>query len=224
MKWNTYSNAVSQRETRRTIFSSELINEAFSNIVLDIGCGSGAVLSRANRNTQKVGLEENIVQAKIARDNVNCPIVVANATMLPFITNTVGVIALFEVLEHIPSSDHETLSKEIHRVLSAQGRIVMSVPYNNLLSKLFDPAWYFGHKHFSRSQIAQWLIGGSLYPTRIFTRAGKWEILSMINLYVCKHIFGKDMLFRQFFEGKRGHEFDTVQNGYMNLFAVGIKH
>ena len=209
MKWNPYSNGISQRETRRTIFSSELINEAFSNIVLDIGCGSGAVLSRANRNTQKVGLEDNIVQAKIARDNVNCPI---------------SVIALFEVLEHIPSSDHEKLSKEIYRVLSAHGRIVMSVPYNNLLSKLFDPAWYFGHQHFSRSQIAQWLIGGSLYPTRIFTRAGKWEILSMMNLYVCKHIFGKDMLFRQFFEGKRGHEFDTVQNGYMNLFAVGIKH
>jgi hypothetical protein len=48
-------------------------------------------------------------------------------------------------------------------------------------------------------------------------------MLAMINLYVSKWVFGKDMLFRAFFERKRQCEYDVNETGFATLFAVAEK-
>ncbi len=42
---------------------------------------------------------------------------------------------------------------EAYRVLKKGGVFYLSTPYDNFFAKIFDPAWYFGHRHYSLNRL-----------------------------------------------------------------------
>ena len=60
---------------------------------------------------------------------------------------------MFDVIEHLPKDREEECLVGIKKILKDGGLLVISTPNNSLLSKILDPAWYFGHRHYSKNVI-----------------------------------------------------------------------
>ena len=100
---------------------------------LDIGCGTGLVLSCMPPYT--VGLDINKWALKRAKTHApKTQLIQADANHLPFRRNTFSTITLFEVLEHMDRPKH--VLKEICRILDNHGILIGSVPRESPFWKL----------------------------------------------------------------------------------------
>ena len=95
--------------------------------VLDIGCGSGYLISELSKaiNAQFYGVD--VYQNEIK----NCEYKIADITEeIPFNNEMFDCVILGEVIEHVPNPDF--LLREINRVLKKDGYLIISTP--NLVS------------------------------------------------------------------------------------------
>lgn len=130
---------------------------------------------------------------------------------------------MLEVMEHINNKDNKEVLKQIKFILKNDGKLVISVPFNSWLSKIMDPAWILGHRHYSSADLRRQITRSGLFVQEIWVKGGWWEMSSMLNIYVSKWVFGKEMLGRAFFERKRQREYDSKETGFATLFAVAEK-
>ena len=105
--------------------------------VIDIGVGTGYLTYRVFGDRPIVCLDFHEPNLRKLRDKIAClslshqPMcVVGRATELPFKPGVFSNILCSEVLEHLEGD--QAAASEIGRVLSRQGRAVISVPYNGL--------------------------------------------------------------------------------------------
>ncbi|MBN1566210.1 MAG: methyltransferase domain-containing protein [Acidobacteria bacterium] len=103
---------------------------AKNNEVLDLACGNGygaALLARHARRVWALDLDDDTIQGACKnwqRDNLT--FLRGNATQLPFRSGSIDVVVTMEALEHI--KDQEELLREISRVSSANGVVLISTP------------------------------------------------------------------------------------------------
>ncbi len=93
--------------------------------VLDMACGTGygmRILSSSARTV--IGADIDLPAARSARDAG--PVVVADASALPFRTSGFDVVTTFETLEHL--EQREAFLAELARVLVPGGALVLSTP------------------------------------------------------------------------------------------------
>lgn len=115
--------------------------------VLEIGCGSGAILLPvAKRAKSTVGMDVSrncIEMAKLhsKEENVLVDLIVADAHHLPFKDSCFDIVLLPDVIEHLPMSRIDLVPKEMYRVLSQNG-----VAYVNTLwgSNPLTQDFFFG--------------------------------------------------------------------------------
>ncbi|HEV8581915.1 MAG TPA: glycosyltransferase [Thermoanaerobaculia bacterium] len=161
--------------------------------VLDLGCGVGygsRQLARAARRV--VGLDGSPPAIGFARVEFTAPnldYLVGDARVLPFPAASFDWVVCFELIEHLRES--EAVLAEIARVLSADGRLLLSTPnrpvyseargYSNpfhvrefdiaelraLLSRSFDSVVLFGQRLMAGSAI--WDLGRPWPARRIET-------------------------------------------------------
>jgi len=95
-------------------------------MILDIGCGVGAFVRRLREFSPRVaGIDvdfERVTEGGKAVPNL----ALAVGERLPFTDGSFDVVLLHEVLEHV--TDDETTLREAHRVLHADGRVVIFCP------------------------------------------------------------------------------------------------
>jgi ubiquinone/menaquinone biosynthesis C-methylase UbiE len=221
--WPRYSNSVAQRSTYRHNFSASLISQFNPNRVLDVGSGSGAGLSLLPKNIFSVGLENSERSANVSAQNLGVIVVVADASRLPFADAAFDVVSMLEVLEHIPISKVDLCLSEINYVMRDGGTAVISVPFGAWISKLADPAWIFGHRHYSKTALRELMFRAGLMVQDMQTKGGMYELLGMINLYICKWIFGRAMIAQSFFERNRRREYELKSQGFATLFVIAQK-
>ena len=124
--------------------------------ILDVGCGTGGIISQF---THAFGLD---IKFDFIKQNKELwPLnnfLVGNAENMPFPSETFDLIICTEVIEHV--DDDVKLVKEIHRILSDSGYLVLSVPCNRLLFKLLDwQLWKVRllkkghHRHYSSEEL-----------------------------------------------------------------------
>ena len=92
--------------------------------VLDIGCGDGTLLVNISTE-QKVGVDLNTPYAERMK-NANVMFVKADATHLPFKSETFDLIIASEVLEHL--DDPNSCVRCVKEALKIRGHFLVSVP------------------------------------------------------------------------------------------------
>lgn len=110
---------------------------AFSKIgscekVLDIGCGSGAFISKVTQAKKRYGcdLDKDVI-GKAKADYKNVQFKYLDSTgVLPYKDNFFDVVTSLEVLEHVV--EKEKFLMEILRVLKPGGTYILSVPHKGL--------------------------------------------------------------------------------------------
>lgn len=220
-----YSDDQSERMTGRLVLSLGLVTglEAIESL-LDIGCASGWLEQYFIENeipVRIVGIEPD--GRTLTRTKADVPgghFEVASVLQLPFKDASFDAVVMFEVLEHIPKGTEVAAFREIRRVLRPGGRFIMSTPFAHRVGTFFDPAWYFGHRHYTIERLTAYLEETALPIERSFVRGGWWEISGTILLYLSKWILDAEPPFKAKFEAERHREFVDCETGINNVFVV----
>jgi 2-polyprenyl-3-methyl-5-hydroxy-6-metoxy-1,4-benzoquinol methylase len=220
-----YDDSIKSRWTARHTFSSKLAFTTGLDLILNIGSYNGwleaTLLSYGRQSVVSIDIEQkNIRKAKQAVPQAD--FVVASAVNLPFREQAFQLITMYEVIEHIPKGWEKNCLGECNRVLHDGGALLLSTPFNVLRSKLLDPAWYLGHRHYSATQLA--FIGRMMgfVPRKTYIRGGLFEQFTVILLYIFKN-FGLEIPFKTWFESRRLSEYE--KKGFSTIFIVfGKQH
>jgi 2-polyprenyl-3-methyl-5-hydroxy-6-metoxy-1,4-benzoquinol methylase len=95
--------------------------------LLDVGCGEGQLLRRAQKYFDVHGVDVSEAGVEAARDALGRDVAeVASATALPFADGAFDVVTCLDVLEHI--DDPLVPLREISRVLAHGGTFLFSTP------------------------------------------------------------------------------------------------
>jgi len=99
---------------------------------LDIGSNLGHGITDANRPSILLDINREYLIKQ------NGSKIQANGVSLPFPSESMDLITLFEVIEHVPEMDSELMLQEVKRVIKPNGKIILSTPnkgvYGNKLS------------------------------------------------------------------------------------------
>ena len=80
-----------------------------------------------------------------------------------------------------------------------------------------DPAWYFGHRHYSLRKILPWLKQEGFEIDIIEIKGGFNELISMIIFYFFKWVFKKEMPLKSDYEYNK-----QIENGFATLFIGAV--
>ena len=95
--------------------------------ILDAGCGTGLLGIKLQSFGQVVGVDINPHALEYARKR-GLPVQKASLLRLPFKNGTFDVIISVDVLYHVQISDDVRALRELHRVLSPGGTVILRVP------------------------------------------------------------------------------------------------
>ena len=191
--------------------------------LLDIGCGFGwfelNLLSR--KVAQVTGMELSEIDLQTIKAHITDPktaFCVGSAINIPFGENVFNTVSAWEVIEHIPKHTEDKMFFEIHRVLKDNGVLYLSTPYKHVVSCLFDPAWYFGHRHYSLKKLVNIAKRNGFVMEKCIVKGGIWEALSILNMYLSKWLFRREPILRHFFEAKAEEEYQNDRQGIYDVF------
>lgn len=91
---------------------------------LDAGCGIGSLEERVP-DRRLIGLDRSAAMIRTARDRVDAPFVLGDATALPVASGSVDAVVFVSTLEFVP--DVEAALTEATRVLASDGTLVALV-------------------------------------------------------------------------------------------------
>ncbi|MCM8783436.1 MAG: class I SAM-dependent methyltransferase [Candidatus Omnitrophica bacterium] len=223
-----YSDSIEERLTGRHKKCMEFCGDIKDKKILNIGCYNGWFEKFAIENgcLEIIGIdtnEDNLVNVKTQVKDKRAKFFKASILDLSqFGTNYFDLVTMFDVLEHLPKNKETIALSEIKRVLKSDGKLVISTPNNSLFSKILDPAWYLGHRHYSKDSIVKIFSEAGLKLKKIDYGGGFHELFSMILLYFFKWGFKREIPFKSWFERKREEEY-LNNNGFVTLFVRANK-
>jgi ubiquinone/menaquinone biosynthesis C-methylase UbiE len=140
----------------RYLIARELVH---GKRVLDIACGEGygsAILSTVAAHVTGVDISADVVahaSSKYARSNlVFCP---GSCEAIPLNEHSVDVVVSFETIEHIHR--HEEMMREIRRVLTPEGLLIISSPDRHEYSDVLGSRNQFHVRELDRGEFEQLL-------------------------------------------------------------------
>ncbi len=179
--------------------------------VLNIACGAGWFEEYALGQgcARVVGVENSqALVEKVGGELPSAEILLLDATAGLAGLGKFDNVCAFDFLEHLPKGGEVEFLRKAAGMLEPGGRLLLSVPYRNLLSCALDPAFYFGHRHYDLAQIQRLMATAGLEVTRAAFAGGLWEQFSMIWLYIFKWVFRREMLFAESLEARRRDEYE----------------
>ena len=103
-----------------------LLGTPSSKAVLDLGCGTGAVLSELRRSLSPVGVDMSQQALAYCRQRGADQVLLARGEHLPLCSSSFSATVALDIFEHI---DEDVLAlKECFRVLEPGGVLILSVP------------------------------------------------------------------------------------------------
>jgi SAM-dependent methyltransferase len=123
------------------------------SLVLDVGSGDSNLIAHLGAANFLVRLDYPATNKRYAQR----PEAYADARSLPIADHTADVVTLLEVLEHVDG--HEIALQEVSRVLKADGRLFLSVPF---IYPIHDAPWDF--QRFTRFGLIALLRRNGMHP------------------------------------------------------------
>lgn len=108
--------------------------------IVDIGCGTGAVLERFGAGAVAVGIDDHDDALRYAREKSGARLIRSDARALPFRPASVDRLFLLDVAEHVP--EDARVFDEIRRVLKPEGLAVVHVPAHPWMWSPHDEAMH----------------------------------------------------------------------------------
>lgn len=122
---------------RRSVLR-RLLRDKRRGTALDVGAaGGGNTRELIAKGWQPVALEYSADGAEVAHER-GMQVVRADATRLPFPSESFDLVTALDILEHIP--DHEAAAAEIYRTLRPGGSVIIAVPIDPELWSAHDTA------------------------------------------------------------------------------------
>jgi SAM-dependent methyltransferase len=113
---------------RRAALADSLIPDHLrEGRLLDLGCGPGAWFLAQTRFREKVGVD-GVVRPGPREDGVELVKADVESTPLPFPAGHFSVITMLAVLEHLSPDHVQDVLSECHRLLAADGVVVLTCP------------------------------------------------------------------------------------------------
>lgn len=192
--------------------------------ILDIGCSYPWFIEYALKNGAKsaFGVEPDAQKVNAAQLQVpKAKIKQGYAEKLEFASGSMDLVTMFDVIEHVPVNTELQVLSEINRVLTKRGHLIISTVHSHPVAQLFDPAWYFGHRHYSESQLTEFLKKTGFKLKTVEVYGGIWEIIGMLVLYVSKWVLRIKMPFEDWIDSKRRKEFK--EKGFTHIMLIAQK-
>ncbi len=112
---------------RREIFTRLLAPLAGAPLrILDIGFGTGAMLTFLQRYGSVVGMDMSVEAIQFARTRCNAPMLLGDITRIPLETAAVDLVTAFDIVEHV--EDDVAALAELARVCRPGGHMLVTVP------------------------------------------------------------------------------------------------
>lgn len=204
----------------------ELVNSINlkNKVVLDVGSSFGWLEKEILKKKPKeiIGVEINEAALTFARKNAKgVKFLLGSALELPVVKNSVDVLILFDVLEHVPKGTEMRVLSEVKRVLKTRGTLLLSTPNDHIISKVFDLAWYFGHRHYNKDKLANMLKKSGFKVQKIESKGSFLSSLYLCWFYIQKRITGSIQPRNKFLEKLDDIGYD---NGFItDIFLIAIK-
>jgi 2-polyprenyl-3-methyl-5-hydroxy-6-metoxy-1,4-benzoquinol methylase len=113
------------------------------------------------------------------------PIIAADARRLPFTDGSMDVVALLDVIEHLPRGSETRALRECARVLRSEGILILSTPSAWTIGTYTDPAWWLrGHRHYTAEALHRLVRDAGLTIVDLQTRGGWSEVVGLPPLYL----------------------------------------
>lgn len=145
-----------------------LLNQALSGQsgrqVLDLGCGTGAVLANLAQRHESYGLDFSALALEFCAKRGLERLTLGNGERLPFRDAQFDAIVALDIIEHIP--DDRAAFSEAFRVLKPGGALVMSVPAFRWLWGPHDIA-LMHQRRYTRSEVGLRLTEAGFEPERL---------------------------------------------------------
>lgn len=185
-------------EKKDKLFGRERICASFMNNKIagkTLNIGAGEVLWIENqvfKNNPDL-ISSDIEKKNLGLENKAKHKMVVDATSINLPDNYLSQLIILDVLEHI--KDHEKAVKEIARVLKKNGRLIVCVPNDTLLSYL-NPVRYVQHeRHYSVEDITNLLKKNGFKIEKVFAGGGIFELLALYIHFIVKYTTGKKINF-----------------------------
>jgi ubiquinone/menaquinone biosynthesis C-methylase UbiE len=211
--------------TGRRLYSVNFVDDRdiVKRRILDIGCGFGwCALNFLNRDAGSITATEitdtDLLAIRKSLKDKRLTTKVSSALDLKFPAGSFDTVVSWEVIEHIPQNTENKMFAEVYRVLKPGGVFYLSTPFNSLISRFIDPAWWLiHHRHYSESQLKLFGTDSGLFPQKIEVKGRYWEALYIMNLYFSKWILGTAPIFADYFEQKVNAEYRYP--GFIGIFV-----
>lgn len=167
-----------------------------SKKILDAGCGEGNfeyLIKQKRISCEIIGIDSKEKSLREARKNLPSFKFLKASLLekLPFKKQEFNTIVMFDVIEHLPKGSEKKALKQLNRVLKKGGYLIVSTMHSTHLNFL-DPAWYFGHRHYSKDELSSLIVKAGFKVRKINLIGDFWWELDTILLYVSKYIFRKE--------------------------------
>lgn len=196
----------------------------FNRVLIDIGSSFGWLENELKNKKLKsiIGVEPNENTLFLARKNYPyAKFYKGDASNIPVKKESCDIAVLFDVIEHVPVNSENKVFKEINRILKKNGVLLLSTPFNQLINNILDPAWYFGHRHYSKELISELLEKLGFKIKTIEVRGSIWAPLYMIWFYINKWILGDLIKNFKWLEDKYDKSYKGV--GIHTIYLTAVK-
>ena len=133
--------------------------------ILDVGCGTGAVIEYLRlKNQQAIGVDASDIAIDYCRQK-NLPVEKSEAHKTKFSGETFDVVLALDLLEHLENP--EEAIKEMKRILKQGGLLIATVPAHQFLWSYHDVSLYH-KKRYNKESLA------SLFKGEFFIELISW--------------------------------------------------
>ena len=139
---------------------------ASSPKVLDIGCGTGALLHHLTSRADVVGIDFSPHALRFCRARGLKKLAQSDAASLPFCADHFDAAMACDLLYHTAVPDPRVVLQEARRVLKPSGVFFMNVPAYNVLRSSHDTAVHTARR-FTKPQVVKLLRDAGFVPLQV---------------------------------------------------------
>lgn len=195
--------------------------------VLDIGCWSGPLEELlVTAHCKVTGIDIESAPLKVASKRFPQFTFFKHSIIdpLPVEKKPFDVVLFFMVIEHIPRGSELVSLVNINRGMKKGGTLFINTMNNNLLSNVLDPAFFLGHRHYSKKEMYSLLSLSGFEVKETKFNAGFYTTISILILYFCKHILHVQEPRNRFIDALVRRDYRDMGFAEIDIRAVKVKN